>query len=297
MLVDLGFYLVGAHGVDLADLGAAGDALAQDYVQQAQFTVDGRLHDEVGFALADHLHVQLHVVQGLFHPVDLGAAVQAVLPGALGHQLIFLPGEFVVFLGLQILFFGDKFIFIEGLLLLVGTAQAFHLRAVLQHILAHVQFLLLHLDLRVAQDILLLREFGLGVQDGEVQVVVGEDQDGISGLDLGTFLDEDGLYDAAFLRAQLDGRHRLHAPADADIVIELTLHGTRHRDRILVHPERLVIRPGNQIHDERQQQGTQPIRKRFLRKRHAPSGLFLNDLVHIIDQYILLRYNTLPPPA
>ena len=150
---------------------------------------------------------------------------RAVLPGALGHQFIFLPGQSIVFLGLQILLLGYELILIKGLLLLIGTAQAFHLRAVFQHVLSHVQLLLLHLDLGVAQDVLFLCEFRLRVQDGKVQVVVGQEQDGVAGLHRGTFLDEDFLYDAAFLGAQLDCRHRLYPAADADVVVEFASDG------------------------------------------------------------------------
>ncbi len=54
--------------------------------------------------------------------------------------------------------------------------------AVLQLVLAHVQLLLLHLDLCVAEDVLLLGQLSLGVQYLQVQVVVVQDEDRIPGL-------------------------------------------------------------------------------------------------------------------
>ena len=111
--------------------------------------------------------------------MELGAAVEAVLLGTLADEVVLLEGELVVFLGLQVVFPGDEFVLIEGLLLLVGALEAVHLGAVLQHVLADVQLLLLHLDLGVAEDVLLLRQLGLGVQDLQVQVVVIEDENGV----------------------------------------------------------------------------------------------------------------------
>ena len=188
--------------------------------------------------------------------------------------------EPVVLLSLQVVLLGDELVLVKGFLLLVGTLQAVHLRAVLQHVLPDIQFLLLHLDLRVAEDVLLLGQFGLGVQDLQVQVVVVQEKDGVAGLHAGTFFDEDLLDDAALLRAELDRRHRLHTAADADIVVELPFDGRRYRDGILVHPKRLVVRTGDQIDDERRQQRPQPPRQGLLRERHAPTGLLLDDLIH-----------------
>ena len=161
MFIYLGFHLVGAYGVNLANFGAAGDTLAQHHIQQAQFTVDGGFHNEVALALADHLHIQQHVVQALFHTVNLGTAVQAVLLASLTDKLIFLQGQAVILLGLQIIFLGDEFVLIERFLLLIGTLEAVDLYAILQYILAHIQLLLFHLDLGIAENVFLLSQFGL----------------------------------------------------------------------------------------------------------------------------------------
>ena len=88
--------------------------------------------------------------------------------GALTDEFVFLLRQSVVFLCFQVVLLGNEFILIECLLLLVSAAQAFYLGAIFQHVLAHVELLLLHLDLRIAQDVLLLCQFGFGVQDGEV---------------------------------------------------------------------------------------------------------------------------------
>ena len=186
--------------------------------------------------------------------------------------------------GLQVVFLGDEFVLIQGLLLLVGALEAVHLGAVLQHVLTDVQLLLLHLDLGVAEDVLLLGQLGLGVQDLQVQVVVIEDEDGVPRLHRRAFLDEDH---AAFLRAQLDGRHRLHAAADADIVVELPSHSASDGQCILVHAQRLVVRPCDQIHDKRQQQRSQPPRQGLLRERDATSGFLFDNLIHNL---VLFRF-------
>ena len=203
------------------------------------------------------------------------------LPGAFRHQVVFLLGQLVVFFCLQVFFPGNQFVLIQGFLLLVRALEPVNLHAIFQHILADVQFLLFHLDLRVAEDVLLLGQFGLGIQDGKVQVVIVEDQDGIAGLHRGTLLDEDLLHDAAFLRAQLDGGHRLDAAADADIVVELSLHSGGNRNRVSVYPQCLVVRPGNQVHDKCSQQCAQPPGQGLLGKRDAPSGFLFNKLIHI----------------
>ncbi len=280
MLIYLSLNFVRAHGIDLADFGSGADGLAEDHVQKAQFAVDGRFHNEVGFALTDHLHIEKHALQALLHPVNLGTAVQAVLDGAFADQVVFLLGKPIILLGLQILLPGDEFILVKGLLLLVGTAQAFHLDAVFQHVLTHIQLLLLHGNLRIALDVFLLRQVGFGIQDLHVQVVIGEHQDGVAGFHRGTFFDEDFLHDTAFLRAQLDGGHGLHAAADADIVVELALDGVGDGNRILIHAQGLVIGPCNQVHDECQQQGAQPIGESLPGECYPPTCFLLNDLIH-----------------
>ena len=161
MLIYLSLYFIGSYGIDLADLGAGGDALTQDDVQQAQFTVDGGFHDEVAFAPANHRHIQLHILQRFLHTVDLCASIKTVLPGAFRHQIVLLQSQIVVFLGLQVVFLGDEIVLVEGLLLLVGSLETVNLCTVLQHILTHVQLLLLHLDLGVAENVLLLGQLRL----------------------------------------------------------------------------------------------------------------------------------------
>ncbi len=298
MLIYLSLNFIRSHRIDLADFGAGSNGLPQHHVQKSQFAVDGRLDDKVGFALSDHLHVELHVFQGLFHPVNLGTTVEAVLSGALGHQVVLLLGQLVVFFGLQILFAGDELVLVKGLLLLVCAPQTVYLHSVFQHVLAHVYLLLCHLNLGVAEDILLLGQFGLGVEDLQVKVVVIEDEDGIAGLHRGAFLDEDLLHDAAFLRAQLDGGHRLHPAADADVVVEFALYSVGDSHGILIHAQSLVVRPCNQVHDKHGEQCSQPPGQGFFSERYAPSGFLLNNLIHFFtDLRIQHHCNTSPPPV
>ena len=130
MLVNLSFNLVYSHRVDLSDLGSARDSLSQDHVQKSQLTVDGSLDDKVVFAAAYHRHVDEHVLETLFHPVDLGSAIQAVLTGTLLDELVFLDGQVVILLRLDVVFPGDQLVFVERFLLLIGSLHAFHLGTV-----------------------------------------------------------------------------------------------------------------------------------------------------------------------
>ena len=172
MLVYLGFHLVGSDGVDLADLGSAGYALSKDHVKESELSVDGSLHDEVVLAAADHRHIDQHVFKAFLHPVDLGAAVEAVLTGALAYEFIFLRSQVIVFFRLEIVFLGDQLVLIKGFLLFVGTLVTLNLGAIFKHVLAYVQFLLFHLDLGVAEDVLLFCQFGFGVEYLQVQIVI-----------------------------------------------------------------------------------------------------------------------------
>ena len=93
-----------------------------------------------------------------------------------------MQGQIVVFFCLQVFLTGNQLVLIKSLLLLVGAAQALHIGPVFQHILAHVQLLLLHLNLGIAEDVLLLGQLGFGVQYLQVQVVVIQDEDSVTGL-------------------------------------------------------------------------------------------------------------------
>ena len=285
MLIYLCLNLISPDGVDLADLRAAGDALSENHIQQSKLSVDRGLHDEVVLALADHVHIQEHVLKALLHPVNLGPPVEAVLAGALADEVIFLDRELIILLCLKVLLLGDQFVLVESLLLLVSPVEFLDISPVLQLVLAHVQLLLLHLDLRVSQNVLFLSEFRLGIQDLEVQVVVAQHKDRIPCPDLGTLLDQDGLDYSTLLRGELDCRHWLYPAADPDVVVELSPCGRADGQSVLVHPQGLVVGTGDEIDYEYSQKRSEPPRHGLLCERHSPTCFLLDDLIHDIIRF------------
>ena len=102
------------------------------------------------------------------------------------------------------------------------------------------QFVLLHGNLCVAQDILLLGQFTLSVEDLQVEVGVGQAHYHLSCLHMRTFLHHLFLYDATFLAAYLHSADGSHLAIHRHIVIEpvaldladvqsLALHSQRSR--------------------------------------------------------------------
>lgn len=223
-LVDLCLDLVVRQVVDLPDLLPRGDRLPEHDVQQADFAVDRRLDVEVADALADELHVALHVVEVLLHLLDLHRTVERILHLPLDVQLAFLFGQFVVLLRLQPLLAGDQGVPVKLLVLLPGPLLARHVEIQLRLVLPQREFLLLHRDQRIAQDVLLFGQLGLAVQDFERERRVAQHDQHIALFDGGTLLDHKPLDDARFEGTELHGGDGLHLPGDADVVVEFTAH-------------------------------------------------------------------------
>ena len=280
MLIHLGLNLIAIQVVDLPNLRACRHALAEHHVQEAQFAVDGRLDGEVFLAVANHQHIDAHVLKALAHLRDFHRAVEAVLLGAVAHEAEAVVAELVVLFGLQEVLAGDEAVVEERLLRLVAAAVAAHLGLQLHLLLFEAQFLLLHLDHRVAQDVLLLGEFGLGVEDLHVKVLVAEDEDDIAGLDAATFLGDNLLHHAALQGADLDGGHRGHLSADADVVVELARGHRPDADVVGVDAQFGGIVAEDEPQDEDEQQSTAPKRQRFLGERTSDAFFLFDFSVH-----------------
>ena len=69
----------------------------------------------------------------------------------------------------------------DGEVLLVGRQRVVAVRHI-EYVLLHVEFLLLHLNACVTQDILFLCKFGFGVEYLQVEVVVGEYEYVVAGM-------------------------------------------------------------------------------------------------------------------
>ena len=183
VLVNLSLYLEVREVVDLSNLLAGCDVLTQFHIKQTQFAVDGRAHFEFLLSFAHQQDVATHVGKIVLHLVHLQAAVLFVLLQAFADQLLFPFRQLVVLLGLQIGLAADEFLVVEPLILLVGTTLAFHVHTQRCSLGLVVQFVLLHRHLGVAQQVLLLGEFGFGIQDLQVEVRIRETYDDISLFD------------------------------------------------------------------------------------------------------------------
>ena len=264
----------------MPNLRACRHRLAEDDIQETQLTVDGCLDGEVVLASADHHHVGAHVVEALAHLRDFHRAVEAVLLGAVLHQLQTAVGEFVILLRFQEFLAGNEAVVKQGILCLVGAAVALHVHLQLQFLLFDAQLLLFHLNHGVAQDVLLLGEVGLGGEDLHVEVLVAQDKNYISGLDAAAFLGDNLLHHAAFQGADLDGRHGRDLSADADVVVELARGDGAHGDVVRIDAEFLRVVPEDEPEDEDEEQRPAPKRQGLLGERAANAFFLFDFTIH-----------------
>ena len=155
------------------------------------------------------------------HLADLHAAVETILLGTVIDQLQALLCQTVVLLRTEIFLTSNQLVGIQCTLRLCGAACAFHLHCQLQTLLLQTEFLLLHRDESVAQKVLFLSEFGFGVEDLQVEVVVAEYQYAVACLDMRTLFHDDLLHDTAFEWRELDSGHGLHLSIETNVVVEL----------------------------------------------------------------------------
>ena len=121
VLVDERFHLVVGEVVDLSDLLTGLHVLPEHDVKKPQFAVDLRTHLEFVFALTDQQHVAAHVGEVVFHLIHLNRPIERVLTQAFVDEGVFAARQFVVFLGLHVVFAGDEFLVVELLLLPIVT--------------------------------------------------------------------------------------------------------------------------------------------------------------------------------
>ena len=86
MLIYKRLNLVGIKIVYLTYLGSSRNALPQSHIQQAKLAIYRSLYSKVILPLADHSHIQTHIVQALSHLVNLHRTVKAVLLGTGLHK-------------------------------------------------------------------------------------------------------------------------------------------------------------------------------------------------------------------
>ena len=172
VLIDLCLYLIIREVIELAYLLSRLDALAQFHIEQSQFAVDGRADFELVLALANQHHILTHILQVILHLVHLNGAIDRVLLQTLGNQLPLLGRELIVLLRLDVILLADEFLLIEPLVLLIVALFALGVHIELRLLRLVVQTVLLHRHLGIAQQVLLLGEFGLGIQDLKVEVAV-----------------------------------------------------------------------------------------------------------------------------
>ena len=183
MLVDAGLDLVVRQVVDLADLGALGNRLAEDYVEGAELSVDGGLDVEVLDPLAHELDAAAHTLQTLLQIADLDRAVDGVLLLTGDDQLQALDRQLVVLLGLEIFLMGNQTVLVKTPVLLVFALLALGVDGVLQPLLLEVELFLLHGHCGVPQEVLLLGQVGLALENLQSEGVVGQADEHVAFFD------------------------------------------------------------------------------------------------------------------
>ena len=242
MLVDLRLNLEVRQVVHLPDFLSRRDAGPQLHVQLSQLAVDFRAHLQAAFPLADKGQVALHVGQVVLHLFHLDGAVDGVLQQTLVDETVLAAGQLVVLAGLHELFAADERLAVQAAVLAEGALAALQVLLQLQLLHLVVQLVLLHRHLRVAQQVLLLRQFGLGIQDLQVQVAVRQADQHVASPHLRPFLHDLLGHDAAFLGRHLHHGDGGHLPLDAHEVIEPGLPDFRDVQRPAVHLQHAAVR-------------------------------------------------------
>ena len=101
-----------------------------------------------------------------------------------------------------------------------------------------VQTVLLHRHLGIAQQVLLLSEFGFGIQDLKVEVAIRKADYHIALLDVGAFLNHLFHHDATFFWRNLNNLNGHHLSVGAHIVLKLSTLHVADGQLVLVHFER-----------------------------------------------------------
>ncbi len=238
VLIHLCLYLIVAQVVHHTYLLSCRHALSQFHIQQTHLAGDGAADIELLFTLAHQLHIFLHRRKVICHLLHLRAAQLGILLQSLVHQGVLLHGEVVVFLCLEIFLLGIELFLVQSLLVLVGAALGHHVLREGEFLVAVGELVLLHGNLCVAEHILFLRQFALGIQDFQVEVGVAELDDDVTLVDVRTLIHHLLQHDAAFLRTDLHHGDRSHLSIHRHIVVELSLLHVADAQRLPIHPQR-----------------------------------------------------------
>ena len=281
VLVDLRLNLVAVEVVDLADGGTGVDVLPQHDVEEANLSVDGGLDAEVLLAAAYHGHIKAHIAQIVAQLLQFFAAVEAVLPLAFADHLQFVAGQLVVLLRFEVFLAGDEVLVPELLAALVGALGAAHFDLQREAFLTDGEFLLLHTDEGVAEDVFFLGQLGFGVEDLQVEVFVAQYKYNVASLDFSAFLGDYLLDDAAFGGAQLHRCHRHHGAADADVVVEVGAEDLADGEGVAADALRAAVWPHDEEEDKCCQHCRTPIGDGFSGKGPAEAFFLFYLYIHI----------------
>ncbi len=237
VLVHLCLYLIVAQVVNDAYLLSCRDALPQFYIEQTYLAGDGAADIELLLALAHQLHVLLHRREVVCHLLHLRAAQLGILLQSLTNQLVLLHGEVVVFFCLEIFLTGIELFLVQCLLVLVGAPLGHHVLREGEFLVAVVELVLLHGNLRIAEHVLLFGEFALGIQYLQVEVGVAEFHDDVALVDVGTLVHHLLQDDAPFLRTDLHHGDRCHLSVYRHIVVKLRPLHLSDVEAFSVHPQ------------------------------------------------------------
>ena len=292
MLVHHGAHLEVAQVVHHANLSAGCHALAQLHVQQSHLAVDLRPHLQAFLPLAHQFHVALHGGQVVRHLFHLALSQQRVLVQAFLYQLVLLVGQLIVFLGPQPVFLWDEAFGVELLLALPVAALRHHVLRELQLLVAVVQTVLLHGNLRVAQHVLLLRQLAFGIQNLQVQVGVAQANQHVALLYRGAFLHHTFLHDTAFLGADLYHLYGCHMAVQRNVVVELALDDGTDAERLALHLQHGGVaargKPCQQAQEHCASHRPRPV------LGGDEEFLFFNLSVHML-RYIFVRFRNRRP--
>ena len=256
MLVNLRLHLEVGEVVYLSDVLSGSDVLSQLNVEQSEFAVDSRAHLELVLAVAHQEHVLAHVVEVVLHLRHLHVAVETVLLQALRDKTLLAACELIVLTTLQIHLLADEALLVEACVLFVGAALAVAVGVERSLLGTVVESVLLHRHLRVAQQVLLLGEFGLSIQNLQVEIAVAESEYHVALSDACTLLHNLLAHYAALLGRDLHHLDRQHLSVETHIVVELAASDVADGDVCGVYGHRTGGCAEHYPHEERSECGS-----------------------------------------
>ena len=164
VFVDLRLDLIVAQVVDDTDFLSGRDVLSKFDIQQPDLALDRRAHLKAGFPLAYKHHIALHGLQVVGHLIHLRAPQLGIFLQPLLYEDVLLHSQLIVFLGLQILLPAVELLALQRFLMAEAALLGLNIHLQLGRLVAVVELILLHGDLRIAQHVLLLGQFAFGIE-------------------------------------------------------------------------------------------------------------------------------------